>query len=646
MISKFTIQKVIDASKIEEVVGEFVTLKKRGSSLLGLCPFHNEKTPSFNVSVAKNIYKCFGCGKAGNSLTFLMEAQQLSYVEAIKYLGKKYNIEIEEEYVSEEKRKEEEIKHSLQESILIANAYAQRFFTQYMNETDEGKIGLAYFKERGFSTQTIERFQLGFAPDSMRAFTDKAIESGYQLSILSQAGLTSQKETNYFDFFRNRAMIPIHNLMGKVIGFGGRILKTDPKVPKYINTPESEVYIKSKIVYGIFQAKASIRKQDECFLVEGYTDVISLSQHGIENVVASSGTALTPDQIRLIKRFTQNITMLYDGDNAGVKAALRGTDLILEEGMNVRIVVFPDNEDPDSYIKRVGPSAFEEFVNNNKKDLILFKTSLFASDAQNDPIKKAELVKDIVGSIAKIPDAIQRSVYLKSCAQIMDMAEQILIQEVNKTRRKKADQKSEDNILINTQENEISHEEMLRRTETLSVDSLAFYERDIVRILMESGAKQIAIENEQEMILCDFMKEELKDIAFKTKYKYSYDYICSLEKPLDPKDYLHHEDPEISSVAFEVLTSPHDLSDGWFIKYKVVVPDKEMNLARDLHSAIIRIKQFKNLELINGLEKKMESAVDYEEQISIMKELQILKENQLLLSKETGTVIFKPEVKN
>jgi DNA primase len=646
MISKFTIQKVIDAAKIEEVVGEFVTLKKRGSSLLGLCPFHNEKTPSFNVSVAKNIYKCFGCGKAGNSLSFLMEAQQLSYVEALKYLGKKYNIEIEEEYISDEKRKEEEIKHSLQESILIANAYAQRFFTSYMNETDEGKIGLAYFKERGFSTQTIERFQLGFAPDSMRAFTDKAIESGYQLDILSQAGLTSQKETNYFDFFRNRAMIPIHNLMGKVIGFGGRILKTDPKAPKYINTPESEVYIKSKIVYGIYQAKASIRKQDECYLVEGYTDVISLSQHGIENVVASSGTALTPDQIRLIKRFTQNITMLYDGDNAGVKAALRGTDLILEEGMNVRIVVFPDNEDPDSFIKRLGPTAFEDFIKANKKDLILFKTSLFAADAQNDPIKKAELVKDIVGSIAKIPDAIQRSVYLKSCAQIMDIAEQILIQEVNKTRRKKSDQKSDDYAPVNNQNNEISHEEMLRKTESLAVDSLAFYERDIVRILMESGTKSIAIEDEQEMILCHFMKEELKDIEFKTKYKYSYHYICSLEKPIEPKDYLQHEDPEISSVAFEVLTSPHDLSEGWFNKYKVVVPDKDMNLARDLHSAMIRIKQFKNIESINNLEKQIESALDYEEQIALIKELQSLKEKQLILSKETGTVIFKPEIKN
>jgi DNA primase len=646
MISKFTIQKVIDAAKIEEVVGEFVTLKKRGSSLLGLCPFHNEKTPSFNVSVAKNIYKCFGCGKAGNSLSFLMEAQQLSYVEALKYLGKKYNIEIEEEYISDEKRKEEEIKQSLQESILIANAYAQRFFTSYMNETDEGKIGLAYFKERGFSTQTIERFQLGFAPDSMRAFTDKAIESGYQLDILSQAGLTSQKETNYFDFFRNRAMIPIHNLMGKVIGFGGRILKTDPKAPKYINTPESEVYIKSKIVYGIYQAKASIRKQDECYLVEGYTDVISLSQHGIENVVASSGTALTPDQIRLIKRFTQNITMLYDGDNAGVKAALRGTDLILEEGMNVRIVVFPDNEDPDSFIKRLGPTAFEDFIKANKKDLILFKTSLFAADAQNDPIKKAELVKDIVGSIAKIPDAIQRSVYLKSCAQIMDIAEQILIQEVNKTRRKKSDQKSDDYAPVNNQNNEISHEEMLRKTESLAVDSLAFYERDIVRILMESGTKSIAIEDEQEMILCHFMKEELKDIEFKTKYKYSYHYICSLEKPIEPKDYLQHEDPEISSVAFEVLTSPHDLSEGWFNKYKVVVPDKDMNLARDLHSAMIRIKQFKNIESINNLEKQIESALDYEEQIALIKELQSLKEKQLILSKETGTVIFKPEIKN
>ncbi len=436
MIPKLTISRIIDAAHIDEVVGEFVALKKRGSSLIGCCPFHNEKTPSFNVSVAKNIYKCFGCGKAGNSITFLMEHQQLSYTEALRYLAKKYNIEVVEEFVSEEKQREDEIKHSQQESILIVNQFAQRFFTDYMLNNEEGRVGLAYFKERGFSQQTIDKFQLGFSPESGSLLTETGLKQGYQLDILKKAGLTSSKEDSRFDFFRNRAMFPIHNLMGKVIAFGGRIMKKDEKAPKYVNTPESDVYIKSKILYGIFQAKSDIRKKDECLLCEGYTDVISLVQNGIENVVASSGTALTVDQIKLVKRFTNNITLLYDGDSAGVKAALRGTDLILEEGMNVRIVVLPEPEDPDSYIKKVGTTAFEEYVKTHKQDLILFKSSLFAAEAKNDPIKKAELIKDIVSSVAKIPDAIQRSVYVRSCADKFGMSEQLLIIEVNKLRRK------------------------------------------------------------------------------------------------------------------------------------------------------------------------------------------------------------------
>jgi DNA primase len=362
MIPKFTIARIMEESRIDEVIGEFVTLKKRGASLIGNCPFHNEKTPSFNVSVSKGIYKCFGCGKAGNVVTFLMEQQQLTYVEALKYLAKKYNIEIVEEQISDEKKKEIDEKQSLTESILIANAFAQRFFTDYLLHNEKGGIGLAYFKERGFSNQMIDKFQLGFAPESGTALTEAGLAAGYQLDILKKAGLTSSKEDSKYDFFRNRVMFPIHSMQGKVIAFGGRIMIKDEKAPKYVNTGESDVYTKSKILYGIYQARNDIRKQEECLLVEGYTDVISLVQAGIENVVASSGTALTTDQIRLIKRQTHNVTMLYDGDAAGIKAALRGTDMILEEGMNVRVVILPDQEDPDSFVRKMGSTEFSYFL--------------------------------------------------------------------------------------------------------------------------------------------------------------------------------------------------------------------------------------------------------------------------------------------
>ena len=492
MISKETIQRINEEARVEDVVGEFVTLKKRGANLLGLCPFHNEKTPSFNVNPARNIYKCFGCGKAGGPIQFLIDSQQMTYPDALRFLAKKYNIEIDEENVSDEAKQKEVEKHNLVESIHIASAFAQKFFTDYMLNNDNGKIGLAYFKERGFLGHTIEKFQLGFAPESGDAFTRQALKEGYQLDVLKRAGLTSPKENSTYDFFRNRVMFPIHNMTGKVVGFGGRIMVKDEKAPKYVNTPESEVYQKSKILYGAWFAKNEIRKKDECLLVEGYTDVISLHQSGIENAVSSSGTSLTVEQIRLVKRMTPNITMLYDGDAAGIKAALRGTDLILEEGMNVRIVVLPDSEDPDSYVRKVGAEAFNQFIQQNKKDLILFKTSLFANEAKTDPIKKSELIRDIVESIGKIPDSIHRSVYTKECSQLFDMSEQILITEVNKIRRKKqkeqqaADEKEEEQKKSNTQD-EIPaslHQEQFSE----SISSLPVLERDIIRILIEFGA--------------------------------------------------------------------------------------------------------------------------------------------------------------
>ena len=648
MIPKFTIARIMEESRIDEVVGEYVTLKKRGASLIGNCPFHNEKTPSFNVSVSKGIYKCFGCGKAGNVVTFLMENQQLTYVEALKYLAKKYNIEIVEEHVSEEKKKEEEEKQSQTESILIANAFAQRFFTDYLLHDEKGGIGLAYFKERGFSNQMIEKFQLGFAPESGTELTDAALKAGYQLDVLKKAGLTSSKENSKYDFFRNRVMFPIHSMTGKVIAFGGRIMIKDEKAPKYVNTSESDVYVKSKILYGIYQARNDIRKKDECLLVEGYTDVISLVQSGIENVVASSGTALTTEQIRLIKRQTHNITVLYDGDAAGIKAALRGTDMILEEGMNVRVVILPDQEDPDSYVRKIGSTAFTAFIKDNRKDLILFKTTLFAEEAKNDPIKKAELIRDIVQSIAKVPDPIQRSIYTQQCSERFGMQEQILISEVNKVRRERAKEQRKEDIAPHIEAQDISanaivHHEQLKTT----VQSVEYIERDIVTALMEYGTWDIVIGEDQTESATKFILEDLEGIDFQSQYKIGYDYIKSeyeAGRVHEPNHFTMNDDPAISNMAINLLTehSYDNLSPGWWTKFEVIIPDKARIYNKSIISATMRLKQLKNLETLQKVQEMMKDEKDEETLLKLMGQHKALMEQKKDFAKVTGTVIYRP----
>jgi DNA primase len=386
LIPKDTIQTIIETARIEEVVGEFVHLRKRGVNYVGLCPFHNEKTPSFTVSPAKGIYKCFGCGKAGNSVNFIMEHEHYTYPEALKFLAKKYNIEVEEE----EQTPEQIQQLNERESLYAVTEFARKFFTEQLLNTDEGKsIGLSYFKERDFTDKTIDEFQLGYSPDRWDAFTKAAKENGYEKQFLVKTGLTIDKDGKHFDRFRARVIFPIHNLTGRVIGFGGRILKKDDKKAKYVNSPESEIYNKSKVLYGIYFAKNEIIKKDNCFLVEGYTDVISLFQAGIKNVVASSGTSLTTGQIRLIKRYTPNITILYDGDAAGLKASFRGIDMILEQGMNVKVVLFPEGEDPDSYARTHRSVEVEDYITSQAKDFIRFKTSVLLEETQNDPVKKA-----------------------------------------------------------------------------------------------------------------------------------------------------------------------------------------------------------------------------------------------------------------
>jgi DNA primase len=637
----------MEEARIDEVVGEFVTLKKRGASLIGNCPFHNEKTPSFNVSVSKGIYKCFGCGKAGNSVTFLMENQQMTYVEALKYLAKKYNIEIVEEHRSDEQKKEEDEKQSLTESILIANAFAQRFFTDYLLHNEKGSIGLSYFKERGFSTSTIDKFQLGFAPESGTDLTEAALKAGYQLEILKKAGLTSSKENSKYDFFRNRVMFPVHNMTGKVIAFGGRIMIKDEKSPKYVNTGESDVYVKSKILYGIYQAKNDIRKQDECLLVEGYTDVISLVQAGIDNVVASSGTALTTDQIRLIKRFTHNVTILYDGDAAGIKAALRGTDMILEEGMNVRIVILPDQEDPDSYVRKMGATAFTDYIKENKKDLILFKTALFADEAKNDPVKKADLIRDIVQSISRIPDMIQRSVYVQQCSHAMQMAEQILISEVNKMRRGRAKDQNKEDIAphIEAQDYsanaEVHHDRLM-----VSTHNPEPIERDIVRALMEYGTWDIQLDGGATESAAQFIFDDLEGIVFESKYKHVYEYIKSefdAGRVHEATFYTLHPEIEISTMAIDLFSSSTQdaLSPGWFDKYEVIVPDKKAIYQKDIVSSTMRLKQQRNLATLHELEERMKEEKDEDKMQEFMRHHKLLTEQKKEFALATGLVVYK-----
>jgi len=423
MISQTTINNVFETARLEEVIGDFVQLKKAGSNFKGLSPFTDERSPSFMVSPVKQIWKDFSSGKGGNVVAFVMEHEHFTYPEAIKYLAKRYNIEIEE---TEQTNEQKEVA-SERESMYLVSEYAQKYFADVLHNDELGKaIGLSYFKERGFTNETIERFKLGYSLDQWEAFTKAALKSGYKLEFLEKTGLTIVKENKQFDRFKGRVLFPIHSMSGRVLGFGGRILTSNKKAAKYLNSPESEIYYKSKVLYGIYQAKQAIAKEDNCFLVEGYTDVIQLHQTGIHNVVASSGTALTSDQIRLVNRLTKNITILFDGDAAGMRASLRGVDLILEQGMNVRICTFPEGEDPDSFAKKTPYEELVLYLEENSKDFIAFKAGVLSEEAQNDPVKKAETIRDIITSISKIPDTIKRELYIKECARIMDISEQVL----------------------------------------------------------------------------------------------------------------------------------------------------------------------------------------------------------------------------
>jgi DNA primase len=589
MISKNTIDKIIETAHIEEVVGDFVALKKRGSRYVGLCPFHNEKTPSFTVTPSLNIYKCFGCGAAGDSVKFLMEHEKLTYPESLRFLAGKYKIEIEETVFEKPDSSEENVK----ESLYNVNSFAQKFFTHYMLETEDGRnIGYSYFKERGLTEDTIRKFQLGFSPENDNKLLQSAQSSDITFDQLQLAGLATIKNNKQLDFFRGRVMFPIHSMTGKVLAFGGRVLKKDV-LPKYINTPETEIYHKSQVLYGVFQAKAAIRKTDECILTEGYMDVISLAQWGVENVVASSGTSLTVEQVRLIKRLTSNITILYDGDSAGIKAALRGIDIILEEDMNVKIVLLPDAEDPDSFIQKNGSNGFIEFKNKNQKDFILFQADVLLKDVKNDPVKKTSAIKEIVESIALIPDAIKRSMYLKECSALFKVSEQILINETNKLKRTKFAKET------NSGKDDIDSlvENGYPQPQDVLPDRINFLEKDIIRLLLE-----IAYESyNEDGIVLDFVLAELEGDKFEfssslfAEILNEYRHANERNETLSQQYFLTHENDEIRKLAFEILNKPYELSENWTKMYQIDITDKSTLVKRDLQSIIYKLK----IELIN-----------------------------------------------
>ena len=484
MISKETIDRVFETARVEEVIGEFVQLKKAGSNFKGLSPFTDERTPSFMVSPVKQIWKDFSTGKGGNAISFLMEHEHYSYPEAIKYLAKKYNIEIEETEQSDEQKQQ----LNERESMFVVSNFAKDYFHDLMLNSQQGKaIGLSYFKERGFRDETIKKFDLGYCRNEWDNFTKAALAKGYDLKYLASTGLTIVKEQKQFDRFKGRVLFPIHSMSGRVLGFGGRILTDDKKAAKYLNSPESDIYHKSKILYGIYQAKKEIAKQDNCFLVEGYTDVISFHQSGIENVVASSGTALTSDQIRLVRRLTQNITVLFDGDAAGLRASIRGIDLILEQGMNVKVVSFPEGEDPDSFANSHSNSELATFLEESAQDFISFKVSRLMEEAQNDPVKKAGLIRDIVTSISKIPDTIQREVYVQECARIMEISERVLFSELAQIISKFDKEEAKKH-----QAHQKSFEVVKAQSSVLeAVDQLAILEKEVIRVLLLYGNEEV-----------------------------------------------------------------------------------------------------------------------------------------------------------
>jgi len=641
MITKPTIDRIMEATDIVEVIGEFVQLKKRGANYVGLSPFANERTPSFTVSPAKGIFKDFSSGKGGSAVTFLMELEKFTYPEALKWLAKKYGIEVEETVESFENKEEE----NRRESLMIVTAYAAKFFHESLLDTEEGQnIGLSYFKERGFSNETIRKFELGYSPDQWEAFTGQALKDGYQQQFLEESGLSVKRDNgSLYDRYRGRVMFPIHSFTGRVIAFGGRTLKSDKNVPKYVNSPESDIYHKSNVLYGLYFAKKAIREEDNCFLVEGYADVLSVFQAGVENVVASSGTSLTVEQIRLIGRFTKNITILYDGDAAGIKASLRGLDMILEEGLNVKVVLFPDGHDPDSYVRLLGSSGFKNYIEQHKKDFILYKTNLLLREVDNDPIRKAEVIRDVIESIAKIPDFIKVSIYIKQCSQLLDIEERSLIAEVNKIKIGKQ-KKYIDQQIIEKEKAVISIPDIEPTKNSSNYEDEA-QERELIRILVTYGNKLIDWDGIADTYIGSFIIAHINDVTFENKLRQDFIRIYTQEldngKLPDEAFFINYSRWDIADLCIELLLSVYVLSPNWVELHSISTKDETKDMKATVLGSIFHLKKQKVERMKNDILKQLKVCNIPDEEEILLSQYTHVKKVEKSIADFLGIVILK-----
>ena len=644
MISKASIQKVNDAADIIDVVGSFIKLKKRGVNFLGNCPFHNEKTPSFTVSPSKGIYKCFGCGKAGNVVTFVQEHEKLSYPEAITWLAKRYHIELEQTEVTHEVR----VQQQTEESLRILNQFATQYFHDQLLHSEEGQtIGLSYFKERGFRLETLEKFQLGYCPENRESFVQHAIDKGYDKDLLIKAGLISDRYGKLQAIYHGRVIFPIQNQSGKVIGFGARILKSSDRAPKYINTPENELYQKSRTLYGIYFARTAITQQDECLLVEGYTDVLSLHQAGITNAVASSGTSLTDEQLRLIKRYSKNLTILYDGDAAGVKAALRGLDMAIEEGLNVHVVLLPDNHDPDSYLQSTGAEGFQQYIQKEKKDIILFKLEASLKEAKDDTVKKTALINDIAETLSKInkvEEFSKQQDYIRRCAQLLQIDEAGLIALVNKRIREKIvkkdfQNKPEVDALHDLAEPEKAHQQ---EDAGLLLQKDYLQEKGLIRVLIEFGHKPY----DDKISVAEYIRLKIGDADFVNDalHKIYLNYFNILESTLQyptVKDFTYHDEEEIRLNAIEALYFPYELSENWAKEYHITTPSKEQIYLEDVEHTLIYFLLRKIKAAYAELLEELRILNDVKEEFILQKSLYELKKYEKVLLEHLRVVAIR-----
>jgi DNA primase len=668
MISQQSIQQILSRIDIIEIVGGFIKLKKRGANYLGLCPFHGEKSPSFTVSPAKEIYKCFGCGRSGNTISFIMEHEKYSYVEALRWLAAKYNVEVEETQMSPERLQQQQTA----DSLYILNGFAQKYFSQNLFESEEGQaIGLSYLKERGFREEIMNRFQLGYCLATRDSFAQTALSAHFSVEYLQKSGLVVVRDDKPLDNYRGRIIFPVHNQSGKVIGFGARIIGKNDKAPKYINTPENEVYSKSKILYGTYFARQAIDKFDECLLVEGYTDVVSLHQAGIENVVASGGTSLTIDQLRLIKKYTKNLTIIYDGDSAGVKAALRGLDMALEEGLNVKLVLIPDKEDPDSYVNKVGAAAFREFIDKNKKDVILFQVEVQLKDVGNDSAKKAGLVNQVAETISKInklEDFTKQQDYIKKCAELLKIEEGGLVNLVNKhIREKLAKDESKQAAAQGMDPAQFYDDNAMRGEESGYSDesfNLIFkdelQEKQLIRVLLEHGTKdwdhtqKIA----QYILNSDIVEEMIENQTVLRVLNMYRDMLAENREPTD-KDFVFSQEVEISALVVSILNTPYELSEHWeaekqvfsvleqgFRKYMNIeykhkaLMKEEKGFKDDVISTIQFLKLKKIKQLLEQNQADLETNNTYERFLELLPPHLHIKDMEIELAKMTG-IVFK-----